>query len=175
MFHSGWPDGHLIKKKTASLGPQNGKWLKRASFILMMYSVLGLRFGWGFTRTLHPTYGWSTPPGLYWKIDFAVGVYWVNLILFVLIVYSLRLQQGRPRPKDNPHTLSDQPPARVRLCARDAYTVCVKRWKVPCSYSLTAMGNFSLCSGTWASFDKGFRRLDYRKLEVESFRRTGHV
>jgi len=27
------PDGRLIKKKNASLGPQNGKWLKRASFI----------------------------------------------------------------------------------------------------------------------------------------------
>jgi len=33
----------------------------------------------------------------------------------------------------------------------------------------------SLCSCASASFDCEFRRFDYRKLEVESHRRTGHL
>ena len=41
--------------------------------------------------------------------------------------------------------------------------------------ALQLLMNRPLCSGTCASFDSGFRRFDYRKLEVESLRRTGHL
>jgi len=50
--------------------------------------------------------------------------------------------------------------------------------KVPCSYPVSAKGEFALfISCTCASFDDEFRRFEYRdrEVEVESFRRTGHV
>jgi len=40
---------------------------------------------------------------------------------------------------------------------------------------LMYMSENSLCSCTRASLDEEFHRFDYRQLDVESLRRTGHV